>query len=250
MKSIQQDPNVSCDLLPYIDVSDIDVEDVQLVNEDKINDNSEEDEDADYSHTSSKVDANQDILQDVQTLLEEIQIPFLTNKDETVVCSTDSSIREYQDKKTPLLCRHPPPYSGRDDDIVTLKVVLDDVLEKAELSETNEKVMFVPDYKIARNLFKLIDGNKKYATFLPEFPVLHLRKSKIMNLISAYETSGLIHILKYMRDDDIEKDCSKLVTIENIEIATQNVWRLSAALHISRLSSHSSTHYHIHMQRN
>ncbi|KAL3866608.1 hypothetical protein ACJMK2_043892, partial [Sinanodonta woodiana] len=63
--------------------------------------------------------ANQDILQDVQTLLEEIQIPFLINKDETVVCSTDSSIREYQDKKTPLLCRHPPPYSGRDDDIVT-----------------------------------------------------------------------------------------------------------------------------------
>ncbi|KAL3866607.1 hypothetical protein ACJMK2_043891, partial [Sinanodonta woodiana] len=88
MKSIQQDPNVSCDLLPYIDVSDKDVEYVQPVNEDKINDNSEaeEDEDADYSHTSSKVDANQDILQDVQTLLEEIQIPFLINKDETVVC--------------------------------------------------------------------------------------------------------------------------------------------------------------------
>ncbi|KAL3863783.1 hypothetical protein ACJMK2_005518, partial [Sinanodonta woodiana] len=59
---------------------DIDEEDVQPVNEDKINDNSEEeeDEDADYSHTSSKVDSNQDILQDVQTLLEEIQIPFLT----------------------------------------------------------------------------------------------------------------------------------------------------------------------------
>ena len=85
-----------------------------------------------------------------------------------------------------------------------------------------------------------------YATFLPEFPVLHLRKSKIMNIISAYETSGLIHILKYMRDDDIEKDCSKLVTIENIEIATQNVWRLSAALHISVIVTFINSLPHSH----
>ena len=57
---------------------------------------------------------------------EEIQITFMTNKDETEVCGTDSSIRDYQDlKNSPLqLCYPLSPFSGRDDAILTLKVVL------------------------------------------------------------------------------------------------------------------------------
>lgn len=82
--------------------------------------------------------------------------------------------------------------------------------------------MFAPDYKIAKNLFKLMDQNPKYQIFLPEFPVLHLRKSKITNLISAYRTAGLIHILHFMKDQEIEKDWSKLLSIDNIETATRN----------------------------
>ena len=141
-----------------------------------------------------------------------------------------TSFQQFQTPK--LLCRHPPPAAGRDDDISVLRNVLDDMLLKME-PEKHERILFAPDYKIAKNLFKLMDQNPKYQTFLPEFPVLHLRKSKITNLISAYRSSGLIHIIQFMKDQELEKDWSKLIGIANIETATRNVWRLSVALHIA-----------------
>ena len=99
--------------------------------------------------------------------------------------------------------------------------------------EKDDRILFAPDYKIAKNLLKLMDQSSKYDTFLPEFPVLHLRKSKITNLISAYKTSGLIHILQFMKDEENEKEWSKLLSIDNIETATRNIWRLSTSLHIA-----------------
>lgn len=39
-----------------------------------------------------------------------------------------------------------------------------------------------------------------------------------------------------MKDQEIEKDWSKLLSIDNIETATRNIWRLSMALHISFMS--------------
>ncbi|CAC5360077.1 unnamed protein product [Mytilus coruscus] len=120
----------------------------------------------------------------------------------------------------PLLCRHPPPASGRDGDILVLKKVLDDILIKT-------------DVNIAKNLLKLIDTTEKYKVFTPEFPILHLRKSKITNLISAYKATGLLHNLRYMKDEEYAKDWTKLLTIVKIETATRNIWRLSVALHLS-----------------
>ncbi|CAC5397927.1 unnamed protein product [Mytilus coruscus] len=78
-----------------------------------------------------------------------------------------------------------------------------------------------------------MDSNPKYQAFLPEFLVLHLRKSKITNLISAYKDSGLIHILQYMKYDENEKDWAKLLTIANIETETRNIWTLSTAIHVT-----------------
>lgn len=56
-----------------------------------------------------------------------------------------------------------------------------------------DKIIFAPDYKIAKNLLKIIDSTEKLKkVFTPEFPILHLRKSKITNLISAYKATKKI----------------------------------------------------------
>lgn len=123
----------------------------------------------------------------------------------------------------PLLCRHPPQASGRDDDIVVLKKVLDDILIKTDVDVKEDKIIFAPDYKIAKNLLKLIDTTEKYKVFTLEFPILRLRKSKTTNLISAYKATGFLHILRYMKDEENEKDWTKLLTIETIETDIRNI---------------------------
>ena len=37
--------------------------------------------------------------------------------------------------------------------------------------------------------------------FIPEYPILHLKKSKINNICSAYKNAGIIQVLKCMRDE-------------------------------------------------
>ena len=72
--------------------------------------------------------------------------------------------------------------AGRDDDILKLKEILDDILMKLgkyEVSNETDKILFGPDNKILANLLKL-QKNDKYQVFVPEFPLLHLRKSVVM----------------------------------------------------------------------
>ena len=177
--------------------------------------------------------------EELGALLEEVVNESLVAKESQVLGSsefTNNGSTAFQQFKPPkLICRHPPPAYGRDDDVNILRSVLDDVMQKTE-PVNHERILFAPDYKIAKNLFKLMDQNSKYQTFLPEFPILHLRKSKITNLISAYKSSGLIHIIQFMKDQELEKDWSKLIGISNIETATRNIWRLSVALHIAFMS--------------
>ena len=133
------------------------------------------------------------------------------------------------------MTRHQPPATGRDDDITKLKQILDDTLIKTDhISDISkhEKILFGPDNKIGSNLLKLREHNRRYEHFLPEFPLLHLRKSKINNLCSAYQNAGLVHILKYMRDDDI-KDWKKLIKPDHIDKATKYIRWLSLALHLA-----------------
>ena len=153
-------------------------------------------------------------------------------KDLEVDCPSLFGFKKYH--PPPLLCRHPPPAIGRDDDVHKLKEVLDDILIKLQhdnLLHKADRILFGPDNKIGANLFKL---GGKYRAFLAEFPLLHLRKSKITILFSAYKDAGLLHILKYMRDDD-RQEWAKLITAQHIDLATRNVKRLSQALHLSFL---------------
>ena len=144
----------------------------------------------------------------------------------------------------PLLCRRPPAATGRDDDILKLKEILDDILLKMghyKIDKSTNRILCGPDNKILNNLLKLQKQSNKYKVFLPEFPLLHLRKSKINTLFSAYKDAGLMHLLKYMRDDNDDKDWGKLVSIQHIDIATKNVRRLGQSLHLALLLSFQTT---------
>ena len=138
-----------------------------------------------------------------------------------------------------LLCRHPPPAIGRDDDIVKLKEILDDQLIKMGYKDENyqgksDRILVGADHKIASNLIKLISRDAKYSIFIPEFPLLHMRKSKITTLFSAYKSAGLLQLLQYMRDDDRD-EWSKLASAEHIDAATRNVKRLAVSIHLALL---------------
>ena len=142
-------------------------------------------------------------------------------------------------KAPEMICRHPPPAVGRDDDLMILKNILDELLiNTGYLGPHNtllrsEKILFGPDNKIGKNLLLLMQQNKKYKCFLPEFPLLHLRKSKITNLGAAFKHGGIVQLLKYMKNDDQENDWAKLVTVQNIDAATRVIKRLSQALHLA-----------------
>lgn len=135
-----------------------------------------------------------------------------------------------------LLCRHPPPYTGRDDDESKLREILDDILIKSDQQQTykdgQNRILFAPDHKIGKNLISLMKKCSKYQIFLPEFPILHLRKSRICNIFSGYKNAGLVHLLKYMRDDNTD-EWSKLLSERCIDDATTVIWRLSLSLHLS-----------------
>ena len=129
--------------------------------------------------------------------------------------TTESNVSSFIKYDVPaLLCRHPPPAIGKDDDIRVLRNVLDEFIVKSghfmHPKPNKEKILLAPDHKIANNVFLLME-EPHFNCLLPEFPVLHLLKSKITNLISAYEPAGIRELLKYMKDDDEETDWKKLV---------------------------------------
>ena len=138
----------------------------------------------------------------------------------------------------PLLCRHPPPATGRDDDEAKIKEILDDTLLKLGYLTSEERranrILCGPDNKIGSCLLKLMSSNEKYHLFLPEFPLLHLRKSMITILFSSYQDAGLVHMLKYMRDDD-QENWSRLISTHHIDAATKNVKRLGQAINLAFL---------------
>ena len=94
--------------------------------------------------------------------------------------------------------------------------------------------------KLVYDLLKLREGNRKYQHFLPEFPLLHLRKSKINNLCSGYQHAGIVHIFKYMRDDDV-KEWKKLIKPDHIDKATRYIRRLSLSLHLAFICTFMQT---------
>ena len=138
----------------------------------------------------------------------------------------------------PMICRHPPPALGRDDSITKLREVLDEVLIKSGNNSSSalldSRILFAPDQKKKNgsNLMKLREQDAKYGIFLPEIPLLHLRKSKITNLCTGYKEAGIVQLLMYMNDDEKERDWMKLVESTHIDHATRNIKILSLTIHL------------------
>ena len=96
------------------------------------------------------------------------------------------------------------------------------------------QILCGPDYKIGKSILMLMATDPKYKAFLVEFLLLHLRKSKITILFSAYQNAGIVEILQYMRDDK-QDDWKRLISVQNIDIATRHVKRIATFLHIAFL---------------
>ena len=141
-------------------------------------------------------------------------------------------------KVPPTLCRHPTPAKGRDDDINVLRDILLDILLKLGRYPgvvIKERILFAPDHKISKNLIQLMKTDAQFQQFLPEFPVLHLKKSKINNIFSAYSNARIVELLRYMKDSEQEDDWMDLITLRNIETAARNIKRLALGLHLAFL---------------
>ena len=146
-----------------------------------------------------------------------------------------------QYKPPPEICRHPEPATGRDDDQQILKEILRKNMKKLNHTPTTPgKILFGPDHKIGNNLFKLIAADPQFSVYLPEFPVLHLRKSRINNIISGYKEAGILHMLMYMRDEETQ-DWEKLISANHIEKETSYIRRLAIALHVAFMARFMAT---------
>ena len=119
-------------------------------------------------------------------------------------------------------------------DIWKLKDILDNFLIRIGYTTTSNSkhhILVRADNKIGKNVWQLTTNDSKYQVLLPQFPLLHLRKSKIKNLFSAYKEAGIVHMLKYMKDAN-QDEWMKFLTVKNIDAATRTVWHISMSLHL------------------
>ena len=86
---------------------------------------------------------------------------------------------------------------------------------EADTNRGVNRILCGPDNKIGKCLLNLLNADKKYQVFLPEFPLLHLRKSKIIILFSSYGEAGLVQILRIMRTED-QEELAKLILVQHI----------------------------------
>ena len=187
-------------------------------------------------------DEESELLPALEKSIENMSILEEESVEETAL-SIQSLLKSFGFTKNvvpPLLTRHPPPAIGRDDDPSKIREILDDVLLKmgyeADPKRAVNRILCGPDNKIGKSLLNLLNVDKKYRAFLPEFPLLHLRKSKINILFSSYGEAGLVQLLRVMKNED-QEEWAKLVSIQHIDMATKHVRRLAIALHLAFLIS-------------
>ena len=64
----------------------------------------------------------------------------------------------------PLLSRHPPPATGRDDDVMKIKEIMDDTITKMgyenDESTMRNRILSGPDHKIGKCMLSLINSDK------------------------------------------------------------------------------------------
>ena len=125
----------------------------------------------------------------------------------------------------PFIMSHTAPYIGRDDDPKIIKHILDDFQTKTQ-SRGQFSIIGV-DQKIGACHMKLERANPEYRKIVREIPPLHLLKMKMVNFCKAYENSGLLHIIKYMMNQDDKDDITKLIGIDNIRFAVRHMHRIA-----------------------
>lgn len=183
-----------------------------------------------------------DSINELNQSLGEIKLTETENTNETQKLLASFGFRKFE--VPPLLCKHPPPASGKDDDLNNIKEIMDEAMLKlgyqSGVKKQTERILCRADQKIGNHILQLMSMNEKYLVILPEFPLLHLRKSKITILFSSYSDAGLVQLLQYMRDDDRD-DWSKLVSAAHIDMATGNVKRIGQALHLAFLIQFAGT---------
>ena len=103
-----------------------------------------------------------------------------------------------------------------------------------ENTNSLNRILCGTDNKIGKCLLELMETDSKYKMLLPEFPLLHLRKSKITVLFSAYQDARLVQLMKFMRDDR-EDDWRKLVSVQHIDTATKYVKRIAQSMNLALL---------------
>ena len=116
-----------------------------------------------------------------------------------------------------------------------MKEILDNFLIRTGyITTANSKqcILVGADNKIGKNVLQVMKNYSKYRVLLPEFPLMHLRKSKITNLFSGNKEAGIVHMLKYMKDADPDESMETF-TAQNIDAATRTVWRISMSLHLA-----------------
>lgn len=90
------------------------------------------------------------------------------------------------------------------------------------------------------------EKRQKCHQFLAELSVLHLRKSKITIRISINKDAGLLHNLKYTRDDKFSEwrkavvdrthwHCDKIHPVSNFRFSTSIYLQISSELNLSRI---------------
>ena len=104
----------------------------------------------------------------------------MENESVSAIITSESNVSSFVKYEAPsLLCRHPPPAVGRDDDIRVLRNILTDVVIKSghflRSRPNKDRILLAPDHKIANNVFTLMK-EPHFHCLLPEFPVLHLLK--------------------------------------------------------------------------
>ncbi|CAC5403427.1 unnamed protein product [Mytilus coruscus] len=167
------------------------------------------------------------------TEMDTIQSPSVEKKpadqNNMSALSDETNLKLYE------LDEHPTPAQGRDDDIAHLKEILLAILVKLGRypgTFFKDRILFAPDHRIAKNLLTLLNKDPVFRQLLPEFTVLHLKKSKITNLFSGYKDAGILHLMKYMKDKDKDSNWVDLLS-SNIETAARYIKRLAFAIHLA-----------------
>lgn len=140
-----------------------------------------------------------------------------------------------------MLKLHPPPFEGRDDDIVKVREVLNDLLRKTgytqmPIQSIKDRIILAPDHKIAQHVFSLRKKSILFRkAFVLEFPLLHLTKSTIVCLLSAYSSAGLSHLMTLMGTEDDDKAWQHLSCVTHITTAVKRITRLCVAFQLCLL---------------